>query len=190
MAEKNPAPGEAPIEAKPGETPAAGQDAKAAKKTRKAPDAKLAALEQKLEDSQKSLAQANDKLLRTAAEYDNFRRRTGAEKDAAFGNGVAHAAEAMLPILDTLYMAAEAESADAEYKKGVVMTLQKAEEVFKKLGIHEIEAAGQPFDPELHNACMQDDSEGFESGHITKVMQRGYTLNGRVVRHAAVAVKP
>lgn len=161
-----------------------------AKKKPKGDAAKQAALEQKLEDAQSRLDDKDDQFKRLAAEYANYKTRTTAEKETAFGNGTSYAAEKLLPVLDTLEAAANAETADEEYKKGVVMTLQKAKEVFGQLGIQEIDALGQPFDPELHNACMNEPCEGIGAGCVSKVMQKGYTLNDRVVRHAVVAVAP
>ena len=150
--------------------------------------AKLAAAEQRAEKAEGKAQEAEGKLLRVAAEYDNFRKRSQREQEAAFGNGVGHAAEELLPVLDTLEAAANVQSGDEEYKKGVVLTLSKCAEVFKKLGIEEIEAQGQAFDPELHNAVMQEEAPDTESGTVTKVLQKGYTLHGRVLRHAMVAV--
>lgn len=161
-------------------------------KTRKAKgdEAKLAALETRLGEAEQKNAELQDQLLRTIAEYDNYRKRSQKEHDAAFNSGVCHAVTQLLPILDTLEVAAQADTKDEEYKKGVMMILAKSQEVFNKLGICEIEAIGQPFNPELHNAVMQDACEGAECGSVTKVMQKGYKMGDRVIRHAAVAVKP
>lgn len=153
-------------------------------------NATIAALEEKLAAAEAETATLKDQMLRQAAEYDNFRRRSREEHDAAFNNGVAHAAEMLLPVLDVLNAAAYSPTTDEEYKKGVIMTLQKCDEIFKKLGIEEIDATGKPFDPELHNACMQEACEGVDSGCVGKVVQKGYTLNGRVIRHAMVSVVP
>lgn len=153
-------------------------------------EAKLAGAEQKLADAEATTEEVRQALMRTAAEYENHRKRSQKEFETAFGNGVSHAAESMLPILDTLEAAAAAETADEEYKKGVLMILNKAHEVFKKLGIEEIDCDGKPFDPELHNAVMQEAVEDKEAGTVTRVLQKGYVLNGRVVRHACVAVTP
>lgn len=150
----------------------------------------LAAAEEQVTRMEGELQSAKDSLLRTAAEYENYRKRSQKETDSAFGNGVSCAACELLPVIDTLEVAAMAPTTDEEYKKGVVLTLQKCSEVFKKLGIYEIEALGQPFDPELHNAVMQEEAEGAESGTVTKVMQKGYKLNEKVIRHAMVAVAP
>lgn len=163
---------------------------KKAKKPKGGDAAKLAAAEEACAKAREETDKVKDQLLRVTAEYDNFRKRSQKEHDAAFSNGVAHAAEMLLPVLDVLDAAANAQTSDEEYKKGVVMTLDKAREVFGKMGITEIDAMGQPFDPEVHNACMQEACEGTDSGCITRVVQKGYSLNGRVIRHAMVAVAP
>lgn len=89
--------------------------------------ARLAAAQQKAEDLSGQLAQAKDTLMRTAAEYDNFRKRSAREKDAAFGDGVAFAVEKLLGVLDTLSLAANTPTQDENYKKGVMMTLEQAQ---------------------------------------------------------------
>ena len=95
----------------------------------------------------------------------------------------------LLPVLDTLEIAADAPTADESYKKGVTMTLEKCREAFGKMGVSEIEAQGKPFDPELHAAVLQQPStDDMPSGTVTQVMQKGYLLHDKVIRHAAVAV--
>ena len=90
-----------------------------------APDAaaQAAAAKARAEELEKQLAETKDALLRTAAEYDNFRKRSAREHDAAFGNGVSHAVNLLLPVLDTLSYAANAATEDENYKKGVLMTV-------------------------------------------------------------------
>ena len=89
----------------------------------------------------------------------------------------------------TLEIAADAPTADESYKKGVTMTLDKCREAFGKMGVSEIEAQGKPFDPELHAAVLQQPStDDMPSGTVTQVMQKGYLLHDKVIRHAAVAV--
>lgn len=152
--------------------------------------AQLAALEEKLAAAEQKSNELNDKFLRTAAEYENYRRRSQKEQESTFGHGVSHAVVQLLPIVDILEAAANAECSDAEYKRGVLMILTKCNEVFQKLGVAEVEAMGKPFDPALHNAVMQEEAEGAESGAITRVMQKGYSLHGEIIRHAMVAVAP
>ncbi|MDL2253526.1 nucleotide exchange factor GrpE [Ruminococcaceae bacterium OttesenSCG-928-I18] len=153
-------------------------------------EARIAAAEAKLAEAEARTAELNERLMRTAAEYENHRKRSARETESAFKNGVCFSAEELLPVLDTLNTAANVPTTDEEYKKGVLLTLAKCEEVFGKLGISEIEAEGKAFDPELHNAVMQKPADGAESGTITVVMQKGYKLGERVIRHAMVAVAP
>lgn len=155
----------------------------------KDPAAELAAAKAKAEAAQAVADAAKDQLLRTAAEYENFRKRSAREQDAAFNNGVSFAVNQILVILDTLEMAANAPTVDENYKKGVVMTLDKAAQAFKTLNVEEIPALGLPFDPEVHSAVLQQPAaEGQESGTVVQVFQKGYKLGDKVVRHATVVV--
>ena len=140
--------------------------------------AELAALKTKLEQAEKKLAETKDTLLRTAAEYENFRKRSAREHDAAFDNGVSFAVNTLLPVLDTLEIAADAPTADESYKKGVTMTLDKCREAFGKMGVSEMHAA----------VLQQPSTDDMPSGTVTQVMQKGYLLHDKVIRHAAVAV--
>ena len=194
-----------PEEAAAAQTPApeaeAAQEA-AAPKAEKAPEkekdkkekkkeleSQLAAAKAEAEKAKAEAAEAKDRLLRTAAEYDNFRKRSAREQDAAFGNGVAHAVSQILTILDTLEMAEAAPTADENFKKGVTLTLEKAKAAFEALKVEEIPALGQPFDPAVHNAVMQKAAEnGEESGTVLQVFQKGYKLGDKVIRHATVIV--
>lgn len=149
----------------------------------------LESLKAKLETAENKAAELKDQLLRTAAEYDNYRKRTAREADQKFNDGVSHAVTQILTILDTLDMAAEAECSDENYKKGVLMTLDKAAKAFETLHITEIEALGQPFDPQFMNAVQQvPPEEGQESGTVVRVFQKGYKIGGRIIRHATVVV--
>ena len=114
-----------------------------------------AALQAKLEAEEKKNADLKNQLLRTAAEYDNYRKRSQREADQKFNDGVSHAVTQILGILDTLDMAANAACADENYKKGVTMTLDKAAKALETLHITEIEALNQPFDPNFMNAVQQ-----------------------------------
>ncbi len=132
------------------------------------------------------LAEAKSQLLRALAEYDNYRKRSTKEKESAFTNGICYAVEKLIPVLDTLAMAEAAPCADEEYKKGITLTIQKAQNAFEALGVNEIVAEGEMFDPELHAAVMQE--QGEESGKIMKVFQKGYKIGDKVVRHSSVSV--
>lgn len=144
------------------------------------------AIGESLKKAETEIAALKDTLLRTAAEYDNYRRRTQKEKDGAFANGVAFAAVELLPVLDVLEMAATAPTEDENYKKGVLLTLEKYKAALETLGITEINPIGEMFDPNLH-AAVSTVGEGAE-GTVSAVLQKGYKLNEKVLRHAAVAV--
>ena len=148
-----------------------------------------AALEAKLEASEKKNEELKNQLLRTAAEYDNYRKRSQREADQKFNDGVSHAVTQILGILDTLDMAANAVCADENYKKGVMMTLDKAAKALENLNITEIEALNKPFDPNFMNAVQQvPPAEGQESGDVVQVFQKGYKIGDKIIRHATVVV--
>ena len=148
-----------------------------------------AALEAKLDAAEKKADDLKTQLLRTAAEYDNYRKRSQREADQKFNDGVSHAVTQILGILDTLDMAANAACTDDNYKKGVMMTLDKAGQALEKLNITEIEAQDQPFDPNLMNAVQQvPPQDGQESGTVVQVFQKGYKIGDKIIRHATVVV--
>ena len=149
----------------------------------------LEAVKAKLEAAEQANAKLKDQMLRTAAEYDNYRKRSAREADQKFNDGVSHAVNQILAILDTLDMAANAECTDENYKKGVVMTLDKAEKALKTLNITEIESMGKPIDPNFMNAVQQVPAEdGQESGTVVRVFQKGYMIGDKIIRHATVVV--
>ena len=149
----------------------------------------LEAVKAKLEAAQQEAGQTKDKLLRMAAEYDNYRKRTAREADQKFNDGISFAVNQIIPILDTLEMAANAPTTDENYKKGVTMTLDKAAKALDALHVEEIEALGKPFDPNFMNAVQQIPApDGQESGTVITVYQKGYKLGDKIVRHATVVV--
>ena len=172
----------APAQEAPGSEQAEEKRSRFGKKAKD--DKQVEALKAKLDSAEKKAEELQDRLLRTAAEYDNFRKRSAREQEAAFGNGLSWAVEQLLPILDTLEMAAAAPCADENYKKGVEMTLNKA-----AAALAEIQALNQPFDPNLMSAVPQVPAqEGQESGAVVQVYQKGYRLGEKVIRHATVVV--
>ena len=149
----------------------------------------LEAVKAKLEAAQQEAGQTKDKLLRMAAEYDNYRKRTAREADQKFNDGISFAVNQIIPILDTLEMAANAPTTDENYKKGVTMTLDKAAKALDTLHVEEIEVLGKPFDPNFMNAVQQIPApDGQESGTVITVYQKGYKLGDKIVRHATVVV--
>ena len=131
----------------------------------------------------------NDRYLRMAAEYDNFRKRSQREREQAYTDAVSRAVTALLPTYDNLERALKAETADTEYNKGVELTMTQLTESLKGINVTVIDAAaGTAFDPNFHNAVMTEETEEYESGKVSGVMQKGYTLNGKVIRPSMVKV--
>lgn len=138
---------------------------------------------------QDELKEAKDTYLRMLAEYDNFRRRTAKEKQSVWSDAVAETLKGILPIADNLERAASVADADAEkVQAGLQMTLTALSEFLTKQGITAFGEAGEPFDPNLHNAVMHIEDETFGEGVIAEVFQRGYRLGEKVIRFAMVKV--
>ncbi len=137
---------------------------------------------------EEQLKELNNRLLRTMAEYDNYRKRSQKEKDLIFPEAIKTAAETFLPVLDNFERALNAPTADEEFKKGVAMIFTMMQESFKKLGVEEIDALNQPFNPELHNAVMHVEDDTQPENTVCEVFAKGYQLGDLVIRHAMVKV--
>ena len=148
------------------------------------PDPLLAELES-LKDA---MAQKEDQYLRLAAEYDNYRRRTQKEKTDAYQNAKSDAVLAFLPVYDNLERALHQETADEAYKKGVEMTMNGLREVLSKLGVEEIPALGEAFDPNVHNAVMHVEDETAGENTVVEVFQTVFRAGEKVIRFAMVKV--
>ncbi len=134
------------------------------------------------------LAAVKDQLLRTMAEYDNFRKRSAREKDALRAEIITNVTSKFLPILDNLERALSAECSDENYKKGVEMIDDSFLETLKGLGVEEIASDGAKFDPALHQAVHRVQSEEVESGTVVQTFAKGYKIGDKVIRFAMVAV--
>ncbi|CZT55226.1 nucleotide exchange factor GrpE [Solibaculum mannosilyticum] len=142
-----------------------------------------------LEEAQKDAAAKQELLLRTAAEYDNYRKRTQKEKEAAWTDAKALAVEALLPVLDNLERALTVEGSFEDLKKGIEMTLHQFEASLEKLGVEAIPAEqGDPFDPGLHNAVMHEEDDSVGENAIVQCFQKGYRMGDKVIRHSMVKV--
>ena len=137
---------------------------------------------------EKAVAEEKEKYLRLAAEYDNFRRRTQKEKESLYGDIKADALTKFLPVYDNLERALKQETADEAYRKGVEMIMTQFVSTMEKLGVTEIEAQGEKFDPAKHNAVMHVDDESFGENEVVEVFQKGFKLNDKVIRFAMVKV--
>lgn len=139
-------------------------------------------------DQGQLLAEAADKYLRLAAEYDNYRKRTAKEKDSAWIEAKAQTVAAFLPVYDNLERALKQDTADEAYKKGVEMTMKGLQDALTALGVETIPALGESFDPNRHNAVMHvDDPEAGEST-VVEVFQQGFICGEKVIRFAMVKV--
>lgn len=151
-------------------------------------DEKKNAADAALEEAKKQAAEANDKWLRTLAEYDNFRRRSQKEKEALYGDAKADTLAKILPVLDNFERAAAAGGDLESYKKGVEMTVRQLGEILTGMGVTSFGEAGEPFDPNIHSGVMHVDDENLPENVVAEVFQRGYRLGDRIIRHAAVKV--
>ena len=130
----------------------------------------------------------HDSYLRLAADYDNFRKRTVKEKDAAYGNGRADTVGKLLPVYDNLERALNQPTEDAAYKKGVEMTMNELVKILNGMGVEIFGEKGDAFDPNLHNAVMHIDDESLEENTVSQVFQKGFKLGEKVIRFAMVQV--
>lgn len=145
-------------------------------------------LNAKLEEAGNKIAEADDKYLRLCAEYDNYRKRTSKEKLEIFSDSTIKCVAEFLPVLDNFERAFESECTDETFKNGMKMIYNQFNEALDKIGVKEMKALGEQFDPNLHNAIKQTEDENFGDNTICEVFQKGYMLNDKVIRHAVVAV--
>lgn len=133
----------------------------------------------------------NDRLIRQVAEFDNFRKRTDKEKAQMFEQGQGNVLEKLLPIIDNFERGLQAvpeEEKDGAFADGMNKIYKQLIKQLEDLGVTPIEAVGKEFDPNLHNAVMQVDSEEYESGVVAQELQKGYMFHDTVLRHSMVGV--
>ena len=172
------------VEAVPVEEPQAQTEPQAAPQQEAAADPLL----EELEKLRKQMDEKEEQYLRLAAEYDNFRKRSQKEKEGLYQGAKSDAVAAFLPVYDNLERALKQETADEAYKKGVEMTITGLKEILSKLGVEEIPALGETFDPALHNAVMHVEDENAGENTVVDVFQAGFKLGEKVIRFAMVKV--
>ena len=136
------------------------------------------------------IAELTDKNLRLMAEFENYKKRTQKEKEQSYQFASADTVGKILPILDTLELSLTQDATDGNaFKAGIELTVKQFRTILEKAGVSEIPALNEPFNPELHNAVLrQEDGDG-EPDTVVEVLQKGYMMGDRVIRHSMVKVK-
>ncbi|MDF1494347.1 nucleotide exchange factor GrpE [Caproiciproducens sp. CPB-2] len=143
----------------------------------------------RLEQAQEELKKQKELLLRTAAEYDNYRKRTEREKTAVYADATAAAVTEFLPVADNLERALKQQDCTVEdLRKGVEMVGVQLKGALAKLGVTEMGEAGEIFNPDLHNAVSHVEDENAGENTVVQVFQKGYKIGDKIVRHAMVQV--
>ena len=146
------------------------------------------ALKKQLEMVQAQVAEYKDGWQRALADFQNYKRRTDAEKSETYQNAVRSIVKRYLPILDDIERALQSRPVDLAWVAGIELIYRKLQAILEAEGVKRIEAEGQMFDPNLHEAILQEPAEGHKSGEVIAVVQNGYMLGERVIRPAQVRV--
>ena len=162
----------------------AGEPAEVAQETYTVTKAQM----QQMEELAKTLADANDKYLRLAAEYDNYRKRTAREKEHVYSDAKIDTIKPFLGVLDNLERGVSQFEEGDPHRQGLELICKQFEDVLTKLDVAEIPALGEKFDPEKHNAVMHTEDEAAEENTVVEVFQKGYTLGDKILRFAMVKV--
>lgn len=167
------------------ETEATAEAAEVKEETKKEKKCKKSdKAEKEINELKAKLAEADDKFLRLAAEYDNYRKRTAKEKSDAYSDAYCDAVKAILPLADSLDKALEFTPDD----EGIKALSKLFSDILSKIGVSEIESDGKEFNPNLHNAIMHEDDETMGENLVSQTFQKGYMLGEKVIRHAMVKV--
>ncbi len=134
------------------------------------------------------MADLQDKYARVIAEYANYKVRTAKEMDARYNDAKLDILKNILPVLDNFERGLAMECADGAYKQGVELIFKQFTDLLAQYGVEEIQAKGQTFDPNLHNAVMHVDDEAFGENEIVEVFQKGYKQGDKVLRYSMVKV--
>lgn len=141
-----------------------------------------------LDSKEENAEDENNKYLRLLADFQNYKKRVEKEKTEIYSFANEKMAKELLPILDNFERALESECQDEKYKGGMENIFKLFWDILKKIGLEEIEALGVDFDPNVHAAVATEDSEEYDSGKVSFVLQKGYKLNGKIIRAAMVKV--
>ena len=139
-------------------------------------------------NTQEELDETVDRLKRVMAEFDNYKKRSAKEREGLYGSLVSDIVVKLLPVLDNLENAANAETQDEKYKEGVELVLKQFQDVLTGIGVQKIETAGTTFDPEIHEAVSSIQDENLGEKEIAQEYRKGYKIGTKVIRHAMVVV--
>ena len=151
---------------------------------------KIIALEKELDDSKKKEEDVYARLLRLSAEFDNYKKRTTREKEALYIDATVDTLKEILPIVDNFERALSVKNCDdvAVIKKGLDMVYRQFIETLTKIGVETIDAVGNEFDPNLHNAVIHIEDENYGSNEVVEELQKGYKIKDKIIRHSYVKV--
>lgn len=141
-----------------------------------------------IDPKQQELDELNDRYKRVLAEFENFKKRSGKERETLYNSILSDVVEVFLPIVDNLENAVKIETQDNEYKKGVELVLKQFKDILKAKGVEEIPAIGETFDPGLHEAVSSVQDPEKNSQEIVQEYRKGYKIGSKVIRHSMVVV--
>lgn len=129
-----------------------------------------------------------DRYKRILAEFENFKKRSGKEREGLYNSILSDVIEVILPVLDNLENASKIQTEDTEYKKGIELVLKQFKDVLASKGVTEIKTIGETFDPELHEAVSSIQDENLGVQEIAQEYRKGYKIGNKVIRHSMVVV--
>ena len=141
-----------------------------------------------IDPKQQELDELNDRYKRVLAEFENFKKRSGKERETLYNSILGDVVEVFLPIVDNLENALKVETQDTEYKKGIELVLKQFKDVLKAKGVEEIPAVGETFDPSVHEAVSSIQDPNKNAKEIVQEYRKGYKLGSKVIRHSMVVV--
>lgn len=141
-----------------------------------------------IDPKQQELDELNDRYKRVLAEFENYKKRSGKERETLYNSILSDIVEVFLPIVDNLENALKIETQDVEYKKGIELVLKQFKDILKSKGVEEIPAMGETFDPSLHEAVSSVQDPDKNAQEIVQEYRKGYKIGSKVIRHSMVVV--
>ena len=141
-----------------------------------------------IDPKQQELDELNDRYKRVLAEFENYKKRSGKERETLYNSILSDIVEVFLPVVDNLENALKIETQDIEYKKGIELVLKQFKDILKTKGVEEIPAMGETFDPALHEAVSSVQDPDKNSQEIVQEYRKGYKIGSKVIRHSMVVV--